>query len=557
MRRHPVVSVTVLSLCGTFTSAFAADPLDTVTITASPIGDGDSLATLVESVDRATLLESGAASLGDALSSVPGVTGSGFAPGASRPIIRGYDSSRVRVLENGLGSFDVADVGPDHGVPIDPLGADRIEILRGPGTLRFGSQAIGGVVNTLNQRVPTRLPAEPFGGEVALGGSTAADGREASGQLHGVVGDWALHADGFRRKLDDYRSPAGTEAGTFWDGKGGSLGASRIFTQGNAGAAIVHYDANYGLPGEDALIDLRQNKVLTRAAFEPDGSAIERLTFDAGYGDYRHAEKDPDGTEHAVFEDEEWEGRFEASFGAVGFLSASAVGAQFQHRDYSALGEAEDYLLPTRTRSAAAFAFAESELNARTRLQYGLRVERTEVKGTDISDASRDLRFTPVSGAIGGVFDAAPDLQLGLTASSSGRAPAQTELFARGPHDGPRTFERGNSSLGIERANSLEGTLHWRRDGTHVEAAVWQSWHEGFIHGDFTGRNCDEAGDCVAGSDEELRELVYGASDARFRGFEFEWEQRLATFGGGELSGRLTGDLVRARFEDGTDVPRI
>ena len=345
--------------------------------------------------------------------------------------------------------------------------------------------------------------------------------------------------------------------GTFWDGKGGSLGASRLFPQGYAGVALVHYDANYGLPGEATFIDMRQDKVLTRAAFQPVDSVVSRLTVDAGAGDYRHAERDPDGIEQAVFEDSEWEARFEASFAALGFLSAAALGAQAQHRDYSALGDAADYLLPTRTRSAAAFAFGESELNARTRLQFGVRVERTDIAGTDATDAARTLRFTPVSGSIGAVFDAAHGLQLGLTASSSGRAPAQTELFARGPHDGPSTYERGDAGLGIERSDSLEGTLHWRRDGTHVEAAVWHSWHQHFIHGDFTGRDCVDTGNCAAGSGGELRELRYDASDARFRGLEFEWEQRLARVGGGEFGLRVSGDAVRAHFTGGDDVPRI
>ncbi len=538
-----------------------AEALDTVTITASPIGRGDSLATLVESVDRDELLNSGAASLGDALSHVPGVTGSGFAPGASRPIIRGYDSARVRVLENGLGSFDVADVGPDHGVPIDPLGAERVEILRGPGTLRFGSQAIGGVVNTLNQRVPTRAPAQAIEGEALADYSTAADGREFSGRLDGGNDAVAWHADAFKRRLEDYDTPDGRAIGTWYDGQGTSIGASRVGDAGYAGAAWVHYDANYGLPGEDTHIDMRQNKLLLRSMIQPSALGFdggpERVTLDAGLGDYEHAERDSDGTPLAVFKDREWESRLEATFGAAGPLTASALGLQFQHRDYSALGDAADYLLPTRSQSAAVFGFGESTLTSRLRLQYGARVEHTGIDGTDAQDREVNASFTPVSAAIGGVFDAAQSVQLGLTFSSSGRAPAQTELFARGPHDGPGTFERGDSSLGIERANSLEGTLHWRREGTHLEVALWGARHTDFIHGAFTGRTCDDAGVCAPGDAGELRELVYAADDATFRGAEAQWEQRLLQVGAGTLSFRFSGDIVRARFTDGGYVPRI
>ena len=128
---------------------------DTLVVTASPITqDRSYLATIVDSVDRSQILQSGGANLADALANEPGVTGTGFASGASRPVIRGFDANRVRVLENGIGSFDVSDVGPDHGVPIDPLSTQRIELVRGAATLRYGSQAIGGVVNAINNRVP-------------------------------------------------------------------------------------------------------------------------------------------------------------------------------------------------------------------------------------------------------------------------------------------------------------------------------------------------------------------------------------------------------------------
>ena len=535
-----------------------ADPLDEVTITASPIGSGESLATLVESIDRDAMLRRGAASLGDALADVPGVSGSGFASGASHPVIRGFDASRVRVLENGIGSFDVSDVGPDHGTPIDPLSADRIEVVRGAGTLRYGSQAIGGVVNTINDRVPWRRPMEPLGGEVSIAGGTVADEREGAGHLDATTGDLVVHADAFRRRLEDYDTPLGTLPGTWFDGTGGALGAGLVGDTGRVGAALVHYGADYGIPNEDSRIKMIQNKWLTRAERDFDGGALQSLTFDAGYSDYEHRELDAAGTVTSTFLDNEWEARSEAVFGPAGPLSSSALGLQAQRRNYSALGEGADYLLPTLTRNVAAFGFAEAELADVAKLQFGLRVEDVQIDGRRRTPDVVSRSYTPVSGSVSAVFSPAQTLQLGVTLASTARAPAQTELFAQGPHDGPQTFEHGDADLRAERSNALETTLHWRGDGIHVEGALWAARFQRFIHGAFTGRTCDDEGDCVEGGANELRELTYQQQGATFRGAELSIDRDLARLGGGLLTARLTGDIVRATLSDGGgNVPRI
>src|SRR5262245_15690083 len=185
--------------------------VQTVVITASPITeDADFLATIVDSVNRDKILRSGGANLADALADVPGVTGTTFAAGASRPVIRGFDAQRVRTLEDGVGSFDVSDVGPDHGVPIDPLSAQQVEVVRGAATLRYGSQAIGGVVNAINNRVPTALPEKPLLGEVTGSYGTNSDSRQGGAQFDARAGQFAFHADGFDRHTDDYDIPDGT-----------------------------------------------------------------------------------------------------------------------------------------------------------------------------------------------------------------------------------------------------------------------------------------------------------------------------------------------------------
>src|SRR5262245_26277619 len=242
--------------------AQTASPTQTVIISASPITSEDKLATIVDSVDRDEILRSGGANLADALANTPGVTGTSFASGASRPVIRGFDANRVRVLEDGVGSFDVSDVGPDHGVPIDPLSAQKVEVVRGAATLRYGSQAIGGVVNAINNRVPQELPEKTISGEVTGSYGTAANTRQGSALLDTKAGSFAFHADGFIRHTGDYDTPLGPQTNSYFRGNGGSLGGSYFFGDSRLGAAVVHYDTKYGIPGDDTFIDMKQTKGL-------------------------------------------------------------------------------------------------------------------------------------------------------------------------------------------------------------------------------------------------------------------------------------------------------
>lgn len=535
----------------------APQGVETIVITASPLTtDPDKLATIVGQVDRAEILRSGGPNLADALASIPGVTGSSFAYGASRPVIRGFDSNRVKVMEDGIGSFDVSEIGPDHGVPLDPLSAQRIEVVRGAATLRYGSQAIGGVVNALNNRVPMSLPDAPLATEFTGSYGTVANAGQGSAMMDARTGDLALHADAFIRRTGDYDTPIGSQANSFFHGDGFSGGGSYFWNGNQVGAAVVHYDADYGIPSDDTYIDMRQTKALFRSSFAFDG-VLKNVTIDGGYGDYKHDERDPAGPVLATFQDKEWDTRVEALFGAFGPFSAGALGGQVQRRLFSALGDAQTYLLPTRSINGAGFVFLEAPFTDALRLQLGGRVEHAAVDGTPASGTPASLVFTPVSGSAGLAFTAAEDVQLGLTFSSAARAPSITELFARGPHDGPATFEIGDPALRPERANSLEASLHASTGPSHFEASLWGAKFKNFIYGRLTGRTCDEDGDCVATDTEELRELLYRQGDASFWGAEAKASIDVFESTTGVLGLNLLADYVRATLDHAGNVPRI
>ncbi|MGU3314114.1 TonB-dependent receptor [Sphingomonas sp. M6A6_1c] len=532
-----------------------------IIVTASPIQhDRDDTPAISAKVDAADILHQGGASIADALARIPGIAATGFASGASRPIIRGMDATRVRILEDGTSASDVSDIGPDHGIPIDPLAARSIEVVRGAGTLRYGSQAIGGVVNVLNNRIPTALSKTPLSGEVEGTYGTVSDLYQGAALVDATLGNLALHADGFGRHTGDYDTPLGTQQNSFFKGYGGALGGSYFFggdAGSRIGAAVSHYASQYGIPSDTTHIDMRQTKVMTRSSFALGSGLLQRLDIDGSYADYTHDEKEPDGTIDTTFHNKEYNGRAELLLDRIGFIDNSALGVEYQHRAFSAVGEDSSYLFPATMESIAGYLFTDTRIADRLHLEASGRVEHVRLAGTPRSDVYATPDFTPISGALGALYTVTPAIKLGATFSSTGRAPALTELFARGGHDGPNTFETGDPRLRIERANSLEGTLRVRSGGFRFDGSVYSSWFRNYIYGDLTGRVCDDDGTCAVDGDGDLRELNYRQQDAHFRGVEGEASYDLVHTASGVYRFNLLADYTRATLDDGSNVPRI
>ena len=381
-----------------------APAVESVVVTAKPLA-GSNLATIPSKVDADQILQQGGSSLADSLANVPGVSSSGFAAGASRPIIRGMDANRVRILENGTSSSDASDIGPDHGVPIDPISTRSIEVVRGAGTLRYGSQAIGGVVNAINNRIPLTLPDKPSG-EVQAAYDSVSDAGQGAALGDVGLGKFAVHADGFYRHTDNYDTPLGEQANSFFRGDGFSLGSSYFFGGDNSsrvGAAVVHYDSKYGVPSDVTFINMRQTKYLLGSALDLGGDLFKALNIDASYGNYSHEEIDPTNNNaiNATFKNKEFDGRAEVLLDTIGPLSNSAVGIEIQNRQFSALGDAANYLLPTVTQNYAGFFFSELPAGDRLHLQVSGRAEAVQIDGTPLTGIHTTRGFTPISGAIG------------------------------------------------------------------------------------------------------------------------------------------------------------
>jgi iron complex outermembrane receptor protein len=573
MRSH-VLSVAVMggSLLSLQSTAFAGQAPTTnpnavpeqVVITASPFGENaiDESAS-VSQVTREQLLNSGGIGLGDVLKDVPGVTSSGFSAGVTRPIIRALGATRVRVTENGLGSHDVADVGDDHAVPIDPLSSLEVEVLRGPATLRYGSQAIGGVVNAINNRIPLDI-GEGSNVEGFAGMSTGSLERLAGGLADYRDGNWAVHADGIIRGADDYETPDGKQDNTYAFGRGYALGGAYIGDgDASAGLGINRYIAHYGIasePGdpERKHVDLDQKNYNGAARLQTPFAGISSINLTGGYSNYRHDEvTDADGIT-ALFTNKEWEARLEAVHDGFGPISTGAVGIQYDNRDFGVTGADAAYLHPTRTNSFAAYIFEEATVTDQFKLQAAARVETTDLKGN--TDARGDLqrKFTPISYSLGAVYKPAEDTSFFANASETARSPAPTELFAQGAHDAPGTFETGDPDIGLEKAFSLEGGIkHQDKDGNTASATVYRTRYNGFIDGFLTGSTCDEDGNCGNPGPGDFKQLFYVQKDATFWGFEGQVHWHVTELSTGRVGIDLQTDYVRATLQGGANVPRI
>ena len=538
------------------------DVPETVVITASPFSQAlIDLSASVAQIRREELITSGGVSLGDALKNVPGVTSSGFTTGASRPVIRGLGATRVRVTENGLGSHDVSDVSDDHAVPVDPLAALEIEVLRGPATLRYGSQAIGGVVNSINNRIPMEI-GEGTNLEGFAGVSSNSIERLGGMIVDHRSGNWAFHADGIIRGADDYDTPDGTQQNTFSFGKGFALGGAYIGNSGGAGGlGFNQFIAHYGIPTEPdsdevAHIDLDQKNYSGALRFVLPFATISAQGV---YTDYTHSEiVDGEGV-LSTFNNDEWEGRVEAVHQALGPITIGAIGLQVGNRKFEGLGEAVEYLLPTKTDSFAAYIFEELSVTDTFTLQGAARVEWTDVKGETGAQGPFDLGFTPASLSGGVVFrPGMGNTTFFANLSRTERAPHVTELFAQGPHEATGTFEIGDPSLGIERAFSVEGGVkHQDATDNNASFSIYHTNFSGFIFGNLTGNSYDIDGTFFPDDSGEFKELRYSAQDATFWGLEGQIHWHVFEGMNGRFGVDAQADYVRATFDAGGNVPRI
>lgn len=492
--------------------------------------------------------------VGETLANEVGVSSSQFGPNASRPVIRGLEGDRIRVLQNGTGVLDASAVSQDHAVSIDPLSVDRIEIVRGPAALLYGSNAIGGVVNLTTSRIPER-PSAGAQGRALTEYATVDQGRSlGAGLTTPVAPRLMLHADGSARAADDYGAPAGRVLNSAARTGTEALGASYVFDKGFLGSSFSNYESTYGTVAErDVHINMLQQRWDVAGEWRPE-SAISSIRFKNTFSHYKHAEIER-GETGTTFKNDGNEARLDIRHRPADWLDGIG-GLQFNTFKFGARGE-EAFLPVTNNQVFSAFLFEEYNRGA-LRPSVGARVDFTDVRSQtdDKFGEGRRENFTGTSASLGLTYSMSSKDNLVLNGAYSERAPNYEELFADGRHVATRQNERGLIALGVdprkERAHSTE--LSWR----HKEAdssgsvGVFVQDFKDFVTLAPTGASDNDA-------DEPFEIFNYQTSDARFYGFEAEYDLTLPAFGlAGKTSLGLRLDGVRAiNRSTGQDLPHI
>ena len=341
--------------------SYAADNIDLapVAVTGNPLGVGsDELVVPVKVINGRELSLRREGTLGETLNGIPGVSATQFGPNASRPVIRGLDAERVRILQNGIGTLDVSSLSPDHAITIDPLIIEQIDVVRGPAALLYGGSAVGGVVNAIDHRIPKEKLDGVLGrAEARFGGPDST--RNGAAVIDMGNGQFAVHVDAYKRKTDDLDIPGfavssrksnadgtarenrGKLVNSASDSDGGALGGSLTFDNGYIGASYSRFNSDYGVVAEEAVtIDMKSDRWNIASEFRDLGTVINRVKFRLGHTDYEHTEFE--GSEvGTVFTNRGLEGSFEAGHAPIasGFGQLSGViGVQFDNSNFSALG---------------------------------------------------------------------------------------------------------------------------------------------------------------------------------------------------------------------------
>ena len=573
-------------------------------------------ATPVSVLSGETLRRQQAATLGDTLEKLPGVQSNFHGNVASTPIIRGLSGPRVLITQNGLDVSDVSRVGPDHAVASEASTAKQIEVLRGPATLFFGSGAIGGVVNVVDQRVPTSTETR---GEFVLETRTVNDQKLGTFNVTTGVDNIAFYADGFYRDSNDYETPVAPDIddpdgahvveNSNEESSGFTLGTSYLFDQGYVGVAVERFEREYGVPGHShggdtsVFADLEQTKYQLLGEYNFTNDFLQSVHFRAGYTDYEHAEVEG-GLVGTTFSNETEELRVELLHKP---MAGWRGGISLHYKGSDVFAQGEEAFTPPSEMEMFAVALMEERHFGDFLVQLGARAESVTLDASSVllpeldahddehdhdehahdehehegSEFVRqfavDQEFTPISLSAGVVYTINESYNVGVSLSRSERAPSASELLSFGPHIGTRTYEIGalfdlseegefvlsQTAIDLETANNIDLTFRKTQGDVGFVFNAFYNQVDNYYFQEETGLFAEsghdhdhgEEGHGEEGHDEHSDELpvyLFGSADAILHGFELQVAWQTTD----NLKLDFFADYVKARLKDGGALPR-
>ena len=547
---------------------FAAENIDLapVAVTGNPLGVGsDELVVPVSVLNGRELSLRRESTLGETLNGIPGVTATQFGPNASRPVIRGLDAERVKIMQNGIGILDASSLSFDHAVGIDPLIIEQIDVVRGPAALLYGGSAMGGVVNAIDHRIPTEKVEGIIGrAETRFGGPD--NTRNGAVVIDVGNGTFAIHGDAYKRKTSDLDIPGfavsrrkskadgtprenkGKLVNSSAEGDGGALGASLTFDKGYVGVSYSTLDNTYGVVAEEAVtIDMKSDRWDIASEFKGFDSIFNRVKFRMAHTDYEH--KELEGAEvGTTFTNRGLEGSIEAGHSPVAGLNG-VIGYQFNNTNFAALGE-EAFVPSVNTQNKALYVYEELPIGSteqKHKISSGGRLGHTTVdsKDNDVFGAGQNNSFNPNSFALGGLYQINQIWSLTSNLSHNERAPSYFELYANGAHIATGQFEVGNTQFDKEKSNGIDAQVRWKDAKNSFSVGAYYTRFSNFI-GLFDTGNID------AGSGLPIAQ--FAAVPAVFKGLEAEGKFNISD----NWDLNLRGDYLHARNKrSNQDLPRI
>jgi iron complex outermembrane recepter protein len=540
--------------------------IDNVPVTGNPLGvASDDMVVPVSVLGGRELSLRRQGTLGETLNGIPGVTATQFGPNASRPIIRGLDGERVRIMQNGVGILDASSLSFDHAVGVDPLIIEQIDVVRGPAALLYGGSAMGGVVNAIDHRIPKEsLNGYTGRAESRFGGPD--NTRNGAAVVDVGNGLFALHADVYSRETSNLEIPgyAISKRKSLVDGiardsrgkdklnnssalaNGGALGASWTFDTGYLGISYADSNNHYGTVAEENVrINMENKRTELAGEVRELKGPVQKVKVRMAYTDYQHVEVES-GVVGTTFKNRGLQGSLEATHIPLAGLNG-VVGYQFQNTRFQALGE-EAFVPSVTTVDQGAYLYEEYAID-KHKVTFGGRFGDTSVDShvDEKFTQANSKRFNPNSFALGGLYTIDESWSVTTNLSHNERAPSYFELYANGPHIATGQVEVGNSNLSKERSNGIDAQLKWKSGGHSVTLGAYATKFKNFIGLFNTGNEVSVDG-------ELLPEAEFRAVPALFKGLELEGKFALND----EWTLKMRGDYVHAKdTRNNQYLPRI